>query len=163
MTTTEHPTEADYFRLDSQAHRAMRLLRRTGDAGRRSGALVDLAEVEWHHSTLHTAVFGVDPYPSDGCPQAEWLADSARMLWIVAEAEFSRHQRGRWPCEGWVEVQDTRSQELIRQVEGWLGYWVEHGGSRRRLLGTLVGLWTSATRGQAVEVIACIPVPRWSR
>lgn len=166
MTTTDqNPTEADYFRYEEQAHRAMVGLKNSLSSARRAAFLADLAEHEWHQSTLHTAVFGYDIYSEeDPTTQAEWLADSARMLWIVAQAELcrSRGREGVWPPAEWLAAQDERTKQLVAHASVPLEL-LASGYPPRRPLRRLPVLWAQITRGQAVESLACIPLPRCVR
>lgn len=91
-------TEADYFAHDDAAWSAAARLRHARAPAERARLLTILGDEEWHRAELHTAVFGPDPH-EDGCPQEEWLADSARLLWILAEAEHCRSERRR---TGWT-------------------------------------------------------------
>ena len=162
MTAPARPTEDDYFRYDDASNAAMQALARTSRPLTRSRYLTALGDHDWHRASLHTALFGEDP-DEDGVPQAEWLADSARLLWIVAEAEYYRGRRGPHDYTGGHF--DERARELRAAAKPTLFAWMRIGPptTRRPLLRELVQTWLPLTRGQAVESIACIPFPRWAR
>lgn len=160
-------TEADYFADDDQAHRAVTRLGRAGRAARRGVLLTELGDVDWRRAQLHTAVFGLDPYSDDDpTPQAVWMADSARLLWILGEAEYCRAQRTRWPLpsSGYVDRMDERTVALQHAVDHLLDEYVA-GRRRRPLIRAMYDVWFGLTRGQAVESVYCLGwrLPWWSR
>lgn len=164
---TAVPTEADYFADDDIGYGAAAQLRRARRPAERAALLRALGDVDWRRAGLHTAVFGLDP-DDDGCPQEEWLADSARLLWILSEAEHCRGERRRtgWPTPSaeYIDRLDSRTVELQHAVDHLLDEYVA-GARRRRLVRAMCRTWGGLTRGQAVESAWCggLRMPWWVR
>lgn len=161
MAAVERPTEADYFARDDDAHHAGRLLRRTSRPAARARLLTEYGDVHWHMSALHTAVFGED---LNEYVHAQSLADSARLLWILAEAEHCRGQRTRWPLPSgaYTDRADSRTVHLQHTVDQYLDAFVA-GEPRRPLQRAMTVTWLGLTRGQAVQAAARVGLPWWSR
>lgn len=153
----DRPTEDDYFRFDDVCGGLMQALARTSKPGLRALYIGQLGIFEWRRSRMHTAVFGEDPHDKDGSPAAVWLADSARLLWILADTESGR----RWIDP--LRRVDEREKELRAAAAVPLACWGLGARRRRPLLKQMVDIWVPITPGQAVESIACIPAPRWMR
>lgn len=152
--------ELAYFRDDDQLYAAAHHLRRTRNPELRAGLLRILAEGDRHRAALHTAAFGED-LDDDGVPQAEWLADSGRLLAILAEAEHCRGlgpEQTQWYRE-WC-ADDLRTVHLQIVVDRLLDRWVA-GHRRPPLLRRLIAAWREETRGQAVESVACLGTAGW--
>jgi len=144
-------TVVDYFADDDELHRIRPGLRRTRNPVIRGALLDRMAEIIERQARLHTSVFGLDPIPDeDGRDLSVSLAYSARLLRIVANAEHCR-TGGVWvPC----------GDELEEPVADLLRMFVRRG-PRRRMLRRLWGAWYPLVGNEAVETIACLPVPRW--
>ena len=130
-------------------------MRWTRHPHKRAAVLDREAQREEHRAWLHTAVFGLDPHDRDGAPAGQWLADSARLLRIVAQAERERAD-GPWMTPAYAERLDERTLELQVAVDVLLDEFVA-GGPRRRLLRAMCEAWYPLTRGQAVETIWTLP------
>lgn len=151
--------EVAYFRDDDQLYAAAHHLRRTRNPELRSGLLRVLAEGDRHRAGLHTAAFGED-LDDDGAPQAEWLADSARLLAILAEAEHCRGlgpEQSQWYID-WCS-DDPRTVQLQIAVDHLLDRWVA-GDRRPPLLRRMISAWSGQTFGDAVESVACLGTAR---
>jgi len=160
MSATE-PIVDDYFAGDSGVDRGRRMLRWTRHPHKRAAILDREAEREEHRARLHTAVFGLDPHDRDGASAGQWLADSARLLRIVVQAERERAD-GPWMTPTYAQRLDDRTLELQVAVDVQLDEFVA-GGPRRRLLRAMCGVWYPLTHGQAVGTIWTLPTGWWLR
>lgn len=144
------PTEADYFTGDADLYRGRTQLCLARDPLRRAALLEREAEINEHRARLHVAVFGDDLPDDDGITPELWLAYSARLLRIVANAERCRAS-GVWtPCD----------DPLEEPVAGELHRWAR-GGYKHGLVFMLCDDWRPLTGGQAVETIYTLPLG-WS-
>lgn len=113
-----------------------------------------------HRAVWRDRAFGPD-LDEDGCLWAEWLADSARMLWIVARAVLYRARRyagtSFLPS---LAYPDLPTAALSAAVAGEVERFVA-GGLRRPLLRAMTQTWSGLTRGQAVTSVARIGLPWW--
>jgi hypothetical protein len=150
--TVTLPTECDYLAESSEFGLVRWTLRTARHPVIRAALLYRLAAIVERQAGMHADVFGPDPIPyEDGRDPSVSLAYSARLLRIVAKAE-----RRRCIDEGWEAFHD----ELEEPVAGLLRMFARRG-PQRRLLRQLCIAWCPLVGGQAVETIACLPVPRW--
>lgn len=148
----EPPTEGDYFAGDRDLYRGRTRLCWTRDPVKRAAILEREAEVTEHRAALHVAVFGdvqPDDYDDDGTPPALWLAYSARLLRIVANAE-----RHRAAGTSWVSCDDPLEEPVVLMLH-WLASGV--GSSRRGLLKAMCDVWYPLVGAQAVETVYTLP------
>lgn len=154
-------TEVDYFARDSTAHDCFRRLRWTRRPYERFDLIATLADIERHQADIHEQVFGTDPL-DDGTPGAEWKADGARLLEILAAAELGRSEQ-LW--SSWLfEIEDPRLRALRDAVaEPFAAY--ASGGRRRRLIRQMCAIWGDTVSGQAIENVWTVGhrLPWWSR
>lgn len=155
VPVTDRPTEDDYFRHEGRQHACAKRLGKARCPVERADLLMTLGDGDWHQSRLHSALFGDDPYsPSDPTTQAEWLADGARMLWILAEAETARATGDPRAAEYWATNYDARTVELYTAVVPQLLAYTHL--DRRPLIAEMCRIWQDMTGGQAVEGPWCM-------
>jgi len=141
-------TAADYRACEDEVARAAARLGRAWRAERRAELLGVLADLIGRQARLHTAVFGPGEDPTAGCPAAEWLADQARMVGVLAEAEQSRVLG--LPHEDYWAGLEARTWVLAVAVLPLVERYAT-GRRRRQLVAAMAGTWRRLSRGPAAE------------
>jgi len=136
-------TAADYRACEDEVARAAARLGRAWRAEQRAELLGVLADLIGRQARMHTAVFGRDEDPA-----AEWLADQARMVGVLAEAEQSR-ALGLPHEDHWAGL-EARTWMLAVAVAPLIERYAT-GRRRRRLVAAMCATWRRLSRGPAAD------------
>lgn len=160
--TIEDTRRDEYFRYDDQAGEVADALLAGGPPSERETWLRQLGDIEFRRAGLHEHLFGEDPYSDeDPTPAKVWMADEARLFWLMAEAEHGRVQGARLPVSSAHEVRaDARTTELQDAASHLLNQWVQPGADLGPLFDELISVWLPMVSGQAGEGIVCVADPR---